>query len=42
MRKLKIRELRVLYQRGKKWLEAEEDCIMRSLVTCTLHQTLLG
>jgi hypothetical protein len=27
---------------GKKWWEAGEDCIMRSLVTFTLHQILLG
>jgi hypothetical protein len=28
--------------RGKKWLEAGEDCIMRSFVTCILHLILLG
>jgi hypothetical protein len=26
--------------RGRKWQEAEEDCIMRSFMTCTLHQIL--
>jgi hypothetical protein len=26
----------------RKWLEAEEDYIMRSFITCTLHQILLG
>jgi hypothetical protein len=24
--------------RGRKWREAGEDCIMRSFVTCKLHQ----
>jgi hypothetical protein len=28
--------------RGRKWQEAREDCIMRSFVTCTLRQILLG
>jgi hypothetical protein len=28
--------------RGRKWREAGEDCIMRSFITCTLHQILLG
>jgi hypothetical protein len=28
--------------RGRKWWEAREDCIMRSFITCTLHQILLG
>jgi hypothetical protein len=23
---------------GRKWQEAGEDCIMRSFITCTLHQ----
>jgi len=27
--------------RGRKWQEAEEDCIMRSFITCTLHQMFL-
>jgi hypothetical protein len=27
--------------RGRKWWEAGEDCIMRSFITCTLHQTVL-
>jgi len=28
--------------RGRKWWEDKEDCIMRSFITCTLHQILLG
>jgi hypothetical protein len=24
--------------KGRMWCEAEEECIMRSFVTCTLHQ----
>jgi len=28
--------------RGSKWREAGEDCIMRSFITCTPYQTLLG
>jgi hypothetical protein len=28
--------------RGKKWQEAEEDCVMRSFISCTLQQILLG
>jgi hypothetical protein len=28
--------------RGRKWWEAVEDCIMRSFITCMLHQILLG
>jgi hypothetical protein len=28
--------------RGRKWQEAGEDCIMKSFITCTLHQILLG
>jgi hypothetical protein len=28
--------------RGRKWWEAREDCIMRSSITCMLHQILLG
>jgi len=27
--------------RGRKWQEAGEVCIMRSFITCTLHQILL-
>jgi hypothetical protein len=30
-----------LHIRGRKWQEAGEDCIMRSFITCTLHQILL-
>jgi hypothetical protein len=28
--------------RGRKRWEAGEECIMRSFITCTLHQLLLG
>jgi hypothetical protein len=28
--------------RGKKWQEAGQDHIMRSFITCTLHQIILG
>jgi hypothetical protein len=28
--------------RDEKWQEAGEDCIMRSFITCTLHQIFLG
>jgi hypothetical protein len=28
--------------RGKKWREVGEDYIMRSFITCTLQQVLLG
>jgi hypothetical protein len=28
--------------RGRKCQEAGEDCIMRSFIACTLHQTFLG
>jgi hypothetical protein len=28
--------------RGRKWQEAGEDFIMRSFITYTLHQILLG
>jgi hypothetical protein len=31
-----VLENRVLDLRGKKWREAREDCIIRSLVTCNL------
>jgi predicted ABC-type exoprotein transport system permease subunit len=35
------REMRSLFgHRGKKLREAGEDCIMRSVVTCTLYQVL--
>jgi hypothetical protein len=26
--------------RGRKWLEAREDCIMRSFITCTLQNVI--
>jgi len=28
--------------RGRNWQVSGEDCRMRSLITCTLHQMLLG
>jgi hypothetical protein len=28
--------------RERKWRKAGEDCIMRSFITCTIHQILLG
>jgi hypothetical protein len=38
---LKVFENRVLRRvfgpEREKWREAEEDCIMRSFITCTLH-----
>jgi hypothetical protein len=33
---------RILNLRGINWLEAGEDCIMRSFITCTPLQILLG
>jgi len=38
------RELRRIFGplRGRKVREAGEDCIMRSFMTCKLHQMLLG
>jgi hypothetical protein len=44
--RLRVFENRVLREyldlRGRKGQEAEEDCIMRSFITYTLHQALLG
>jgi hypothetical protein len=41
--RLKVSENKVLRGIfGPKWQEAGEDCIMRSFITCTLHQILLG
>jgi hypothetical protein len=31
-----------LVVRGRKWREAREDCIMRSFITCTLQEILIG
>jgi hypothetical protein len=43
---LKVSENRALRRifgtKREEWQEGGEDCIMRSLVTCTLHQMLLG
>jgi hypothetical protein len=36
------RVLRRIFGPKRKWQEAGEDCIMRSFVTCALHQMLLG
>jgi hypothetical protein len=33
---------KILGLRGRKTGEAEEDYKMKSLITCTLHQILLG
>jgi len=42
--RLKVFENRVLRRRRKegrrKWWEAEEYCIMRSFITCSLHKIL--
>jgi len=38
------RVLRTIFEPKRKewkWWEATDDCIMRSFVTCTLHQILL-
>jgi hypothetical protein len=29
-------------EKGRRWQETGEDCIMRSFITCKLHQMLLG
>jgi hypothetical protein len=43
---LRVSENRVLRRifgpEMEKWQEDGEDCIMRSFVTCALHQILLG
>jgi hypothetical protein len=37
------RELRRIFGlKRRKWREVREDCIMRSFITCTPHQILLG
>jgi hypothetical protein len=37
------RMLRTIFGlKGRKWWEAGEDCIMKSIITCTLHRILLG
>jgi hypothetical protein len=45
-RTLSVSENRVLRRifgpKGRKWQEAGEHCIMRSFITCTLRQILLG
>jgi hypothetical protein len=29
-------------KRGRMWQENGEECMVRSIITCTLHQILLG
>jgi hypothetical protein len=36
------RVLRRIFGHTTKWQEAGKDCIMRSFITSTLHQILLG
>jgi len=36
------RVLRRIFGPKRKWQEVGEDCIMRSFMTCTLQQILLG
>jgi hypothetical protein len=36
------RVLRRIFESKRKWQAAGEDCTMRSFITCTLHQILLG
>jgi len=33
---------RIFQPKGMKWWEDEEDNIMRSFITCTLHQIFIG
>jgi hypothetical protein len=44
--RLRVSENRVLRRifatKGRKCREVGEDCIMRSFITCMLHQILLG
>jgi len=42
LRMFEKRVLRRMDLRWRKWWEDEEDCIMRSFITCTIHQILLG
>jgi len=37
-----IHRYQYLGPRGRKWREAGEDCMMRSFITCMLHQMLFG
>jgi hypothetical protein len=41
LRKFGKRVLRRIFWPRRKWLEAGEDCIMRSFVTCMLHQNII-
>jgi len=38
LRVLEYRVLRRIFGPKRLWCEAGEDCIMRSFITCTLHQ----
>jgi hypothetical protein len=42
LRGFENRVLRRIFGPKRKWQEAGEDCITRSIITCTLHQILLG
>jgi hypothetical protein len=41
LRVFESRVLRKIFGPKRKWWEAEEDCIMRSFITYTLHPMLL-
>jgi hypothetical protein len=38
----KLRVLRRIFGPQRKWQEPGEDCIVRSFITCILHQIFLG
>jgi hypothetical protein len=42
LRVFENRVLRRIFECKRKWREAGEVCIIRSFITCTLHQILLG
>jgi hypothetical protein len=42
LRVFENRVLRIFGTRGEEVAEAGENCIMRSIITCMLHQILLG
>jgi hypothetical protein len=42
LRVFENRMLRRVFGPKRKWQEAIEDCIMRSFITCMLHQVLQG
>jgi hypothetical protein len=41
LRVFENRVLRRIFGPKRKWRKAGEDCMMRSFITCTLHQILL-